>query len=357
MLLRDLGERRILQEIVEGWFPDVPDSFVPVGDDAAAIAVPNASDALVLTTDPCPTPVAWLLGERDHYLFGWFSILINASDLAAMGAAPAGALLAVNAREDMKVDDFKRFLTGASAAAREFKCPVLGGNLKDAQEFSCVGTAVGFIDPDLLLTRSGSRAGDLVAVIGEMGLFASGVLAKLRNLQLRGKNKERAEKNLLRPRALVDEGQLLSSGRLATSCMDSSDGLANCFYQIASKSKVDLYIDLDQVTREPVVDLVADELGLDPRKLMLMWGDWQLVCTVPRSKKQSFETALKTMGTHYSFVGEVKSGDGNVFLRDGVEHTQLHRIDSERFSSSSYFSHELHEAFDLWSMPLFTTSP
>jgi thiamine-monophosphate kinase len=346
-VLRDLGERRILHNIIEDFFPPAPGVLVPIGDDAAVVSLPHTDDAIVLTTDPCPVPVAWLLGEKDYYLFGWYSVLINASDLAAMGATPTGVLLAVNARDDMLLDDFKRFLTGAADAASEFACPVLGGNLRDSNEFSCVGTAIGMCKRDHILQRAGANEGDLVVVIGDMGLFASGVIARIQGIGLTEPERIKAEQHLLRPMARVREGQALASERLATSCIDSSDGLVNCFHEIALKSKVDIYLDFSRVACESVVSKVATKSGVDPRKLLLMWGDWELVCTVPPSRLEHLDKAMKRLRTSYSVVGEARLGTGKVLIKNGSSYQRLDFVDNERFSASSYFKYSLEHVFDL----------
>lgn len=351
-MLRDFGERRILHEIIEKFFPMYPSALVPIGDDAAVVAMPDSDKALVLTTDPCPIPVAWLLGERDYYLFGWYSVLINASDLAAMGATPTGILLAVNAREDMLLDDFQRFLTGVADAAKEFNCPVLGGNLKDANEFSCIGTAVGTCYQDRILQRSGAKAGDIVLVIGDMGLLASGVLSKLHNITLSEYENSKVEQALMRPKARVTEGMYLSAEKLANSCIDSSDGLSNCFYEIALKSKVDIFLDINNLQHESVIDKVADKTGIDFRKLLLMWGDWQLVSTIPKNNIDRVLSTLSDMKTPYSIVGEVKEGTGKVLFKDMGRYSKLFKFDNERFSKTSYYSKDLRQVFDLNNTPL-----
>lgn len=351
--LSDMGERRILHEIIEKRFPASRDMLVPVGDDAAGILLSGTNNALLLTTDPCPIPVLWLLGEKDYFVFGWFSVLINASDLAAMGATPLGILLAVNARADMSIYDFEQFLDGVSQAASAFDCPVIGGNLKDAIEFSCVGTAVGLCQKDSILRRSGAQEGDLVVVIGDMGLFASSVLSRLHDITLNPSDMEKADRNLRRPIARVKEGQVLASKHLVTACMDSSDGLVNCFYEIALKSNVDIYLDLAKTKPDKIVDTVSSELGIDWRKILLMWGDWELACTVSPEKLKALGEEMRSIGTPYSVVGKVKSGHGKVFIKDGTRYRSLHKMDNERFSGSSYFTHTLEETFDMSNISLF----
>jgi thiamine-monophosphate kinase len=351
--LSDLGERRILSEVIESWFPPAPSALVRIGDDAAALQLPAMDQALVLTTDPCPLPVAWLLGERDFQIFGWYSILISASDLAAMGAKPQGILLAVEAPSDMLIADFERFLEGARQASEAFACPVVGGNLKEGPSFSSVATAVGTCAPEKLLRRSGASPGERVAVIGSSGVFAAAVLARIHQISLPPDSTATLSNALSKPRALVREGQLLSSLGLASSCMDASDGVPTCLFEIARRSDLDIYLDLDSVTVPAPVREVAQHLGVDIRKLQMMWGDWQLVCTVPEGKWQTLEGSLGQLGTPVATIGRTIRGTGSVFLRESGSYRPLRRIDNERFSSSSYLSRPLASVFDLSSFDLF----
>ena len=73
---------------------------------------------------------------------------------------------------------------------------------------------------------------------------------------------------------------------LSHCAIDSSDGLTSCFYELARRGReIDLHIDLADVPAEPAVAQVAEAFDLDVRKLLLAWGDWELVCTVEEAVK------------------------------------------------------------------------
>src|SRR5712671_5686858 len=110
--LRDLGERRILREIIYPRFSSFDGQIVGIGDDCAILPSPPIGHALVVTTDPCPTPVVCMVERPDMYHYGRMTILINVSDLAAMGAQPLGIVVSTVMPEDMSVREFDRFLDG-----------------------------------------------------------------------------------------------------------------------------------------------------------------------------------------------------------------------------------------------------
>lgn len=347
-VLGDLGERRLLERVRTLLRPvDVRDVLVGIGDDCAVLRVPP-DERLVVTTDPCPEPVVRILGESDHWTYGWYTLLISLSDLGAMGARPIGVLLAVEAPETQSVSDFDRFYTGVVDACRAFDCPVLGGNLKDGKRFSCVGTMLGLVKPDAILTRGAARPGDVVVVLGSMGRFWSAVLRRMFGVSVGAVEDGRLDDQLRRPMPRVREGIVLASRGLSRCAMDSSDGLIACFYEIARASDgVDLEIDLERLAPDTTVRTMAEHARIDPMKLMLAWGDWQLVCTVRPQVVAELQDAMSELGCPTAVVGTVASGAGTVWGRrdDGVG--VLNYVASERFAQSSYFSHGLESYLDV----------
>ena len=173
-VLADLGEDRILREMIYSRFKPHLRGITNIGDDCVFIPAEKIDQTLVVSTDPCPWPVINTLEEPDYYANGWLSVAISVSDLAAAGARPIGIMLAIDMPPKMKISDFSRFLDGVEAAALRWNCPVVGGNIRDQKAFHCVGTVLGHAPRDKLLCRTGSRTGDLLAVAGVMGSFLGG---------------------------------------------------------------------------------------------------------------------------------------------------------------------------------------
>lgn len=339
--LVDLGERGLHERIaarVAG--PAPPHVLLGLGDDCAALRVDET--AVVVTTDPCPRPVLSMLSGRDRVCEGWFSMAIGLSDLAAMGARPLGALLAIEAEEQMKLEELDAFYAGVLEAAERFDCPILGGNVKDAASFSCVATTLGAVDRDAMLRRDAARPGQYVVVLGEMGRFWAGVMQRLEGLKLEEGEAEILLESLRRPRPRVREGRALAEECLSHCAMDSSDGLTACFDEIARAGRdIDLHIDLSEVTPEPAVQRVAEATGIDVRKLLLAWGDWELVCTVEPIRLERVRERMAEFGCPVSVVGWVSAGTSQVWFHDPTRRGLLSNFASERFTSGSYFSHGL----------------
>ena len=112
LYFRDLGAKRA-------------DTVLGIGDDAALLRVP-AQCELALTTDALIEGVHFLPGAPPRAL-GHRALAVNLSDIAAMGATPAWALLSLNlpAADDAWLSEFA---AGFGALARRHRVALVGGN-------------------------------------------------------------------------------------------------------------------------------------------------------------------------------------------------------------------------------------
>lgn len=350
--LGDLGEARIVKELIIPKFPSVEGHVVGIGDDCVVIPVPSPDYALAMTIDPCPTPVACLIKALDKpqgmHHYGWLTILINVSDLAAMGAKPMGILISTVMPQGMSVTDYECFLDGLADASREWKCPVIGGNIKDGTEFTATGSAFGAVKVNCVMRRQGVKPGDRVCVIGEMGLFWAAVLTRLvPDIHLDASQQDFLDRPLFRPVARIQEGVALAESRLATACMDSSDGVIGCLRELASLNQVDIVVNDTSLRPYSAVQQVSTLAGIDARKLMLSWGNWELVCTVSPENYEKAKVLIESLGTPFADIGEAREGTGKVWIEQEGRLGLLANFASERFCATSFFTHGLNSYLDL----------
>jgi thiamine-monophosphate kinase len=341
--LGSLGERAILEDIVIPRLSLSTWGVAGIGDDCAEIPVPPQDCTMLVTTDPCPRPLVFELADRDYWHYGNMTILINVSDLAAMGADPSGIVISTVMPNDMPVCDYIRYLDGLVEAADEWNCPIVGGNIKDGPEFTSTGTAFGTVEPGNIMRRTGAEPGDVVCVIGEMGLFWAAVLQQLTpaGIAVSAKSSAALRRALYRPVPRLLEGRLLAQSGVVTACMDASDGVGACLTELGARNSLDIVIDGDSLVPHTAVAEVAAQFGIDPRKLMLAWGNWELVCTVrPESAK-----LLRVLATEHGFplsvIGTTCAGSGKVWAAVGGAQRQVANFASERFTRTSYFTHGL----------------
>src|SRR5579872_1444102 len=210
--------------------PAAPPGEVWIGDDTAVLRRPPGP--VVLTTDLTVSGVHGDPARIGLADLGWRALARAVSDVAAMGARPDGAVVAVAGPPDTDLDVL---YDGVSAAADAHGCPVVGGDLSTANELVIAVTVQGHVgDGPPAVLRSGARAGDALFVTGPLG----GASAGLRALVERGTSStptargDTTEARLRadleaahrRPRARLAEGE--AARRAGASAMiDVSDGL------------------------------------------------------------------------------------------------------------------------------------
>lgn len=279
-----------------------PEVVVPIGDDCAALRL----------GDETWLAAADMLVEGRHFKewaspedVGYKAVAVNVSDVAAMGGRPRFVLVSGGAPEP---ETSLRVFEGVVEACREFDVYPLGGDTTRAESLTVDVSILGSVEGSPVL-RSGARVGDLIAVTGELGASAAGLLALEGGVEgyprLVGKH--------LRPEPRVSEG--LAVAKLGANAMiDLSDGLASDVRHVCEKSGVGCRIDLDLLPVAPDVSGLCELLGRDPAALAATGGeDYELLITLPEEKVGESRNALQAPLT---VVGEVTEGDV-VFERCG----------------------------------------
>ncbi len=336
--LNELGERKIIEEILKPRY--ALQGVYNFGNDCAFLSHINLfmDGDLVATTDPCPTPMASFIGFTDLYYWGWLLATINLSDLAAAGARPLGLLTSLILPENITVEQFTRLLDGIDECCQKCGTRVVGGNIKEGAMTQLTGTAVGVCNKGKIMSRKGCSEGDLVVVIGDIGLFWAGFFAVKHQLSIDNSSfKRNLHRNLLTPLPKVQIGQEIANKQLLTACLDNSDGFYGSLVQLANSNSLQMHIMMDKVTFPDEVIHVSSIIGIDPIRFSIGWGDWQLVGCVKTSLKDKLEELVKHYGIPMHVIGKVKKGHGVILEYQG-RIGEMATIDSERFTRESWFS-------------------
>lgn len=203
-----------------------------VGDDGALIAAPR-DGALVLALDTIVEGVHFPAGFDARFV-GHRALAVNLSDLAAMGAEPAWALLGITLPA---VDEpwLSGFTAGFDALARRHGVALVGGDTTRGPLTVSV-TLAGTVPADGALRRSGARTGDDLWVSGTPGDAAAGLAILEGRLPAQGRAREALLARFQLPQARVALGIALRG--LATACIDVSDGLAGDVAKLCAASGV-----------------------------------------------------------------------------------------------------------------------
>ncbi len=221
---------------------------IGIGDDAAVVRAPGGG-WLLLAADTVVAGVHADLALTGLDDLGWKAVAANVSDIAAMGGTPAHLLVTVAGPPGTDLDLLYR---GIAEAAACYHCPVVGGDLTNAETLVVTVAITGSL-PGPPIRRSGARAGDGIWVTGRLGLAAAG----LRLLQEGGKRAIGvAVEAHRRPRPSVAAG-LAARAAAASAMIDVSDGLAADLGHVGDASGVGIEVDL-----LPVGDGATEEEAL-----------------------------------------------------------------------------------------------
>ncbi len=279
---------------------------VPAGDDAAAF-VPTPGHLIVAATDALVDGVHFQSRSWPPWCIGFKALAVNLSDLAAMGARPRYALLALALPPPASDSFLKRVARGMARACDESGVDLIGGNVTRARDLALTISIIGEIEPDGLMKRSGASAGDVVWVSGTLGDSALG-LASMLDRTSPPKRLRALEARHCAPEARVALGAALSSRRAATAAIDISDGLVADLRHLLESSSVGAEIRLQDIPLSPAYRRAgASGRGrLDPA---LCGGeDYELLFTARPGSTRLVKEASKVSGTQVTAIGEVTLG-------------------------------------------------
>jgi thiamine-monophosphate kinase len=240
------------------------------------------------------------------------------SDLAAMGAEPGEAYLALALPEALSEDQALALVRGAHELARECDTTIAGGDVVRSPVLSVYATVVGWADDERqLIGRHGARPGDIVGVTGPLG-GAGAALAVREGRVQRTPERERLVARERLPTPRLAAGRALAALG-AHAMIDLSDGLAADAGHLARASQACLRIEL---ARLPLADGVADvcaALGVDAHELAASAGeDYELCfCVAPELRARADAAVAEAGRAHVTWVGEVQAGPAGLSLVAG----------------------------------------
>ena len=271
-----------------------------IGDDAALLR-PSAGMELAVSTD--------LLLEGRHFRagadprkLGHKALAVNLSDMAAMGAAPRWATLAISLPE---ADEawLGAFSKGFFALAERFGVELVGGDTTRGPLSLCV-TILGEVPTGLALFRAGAGPGDDIWVSGELGGAALGLLRP---------DIAAAARFLDEPEPRVELGERLRG--IASAAIDISDGFAQDLGHILERSGVGAIVEYELLPRPVDVARIRD-IELQARLVLSGGDDYELVFTAPQEKRADIAALSSELTLALSRVGSIQVGEPRLLVRD-----------------------------------------
>src|SRR3569832_2326684 len=291
------------------------DVAVGVGDDAAVVDVP-AGQQLVLAMDTLVSGVHFPEETRAEDI-GYKALAVNLSDLAAMGAEPAWATLALTApRNDPAW--LAAFAGGFSELARAAGVQLIGGDTTRGP-LTVTVQVHGLVSRGEAVLRSAAREGDVIYVTGTLGDAALALRRWRAGLPVTSRAERQLAARLDRPTPRIEAGRALRG--LAHAMIDISDGLAADLGHILAASGAGATITLDALPLSAAFEEVAAAMHKERAAEIALTGgdDYELCFTVAAAHCAEAERRLAAIGCGYRAIGLIEAAAGlRVRDRDGA---------------------------------------
>jgi len=276
-------------------------ALLGVGDDCALIA-PEPDALLALSTDMLVEGRHFLAGA-DPAKLGHKALAVNLSDLAAMGAAPRYATLAL-ALPEADETWLAQFAQGFFGLADAFGVELIGGDTTRGPRNISV-SVIGAVPPDLALRRDGAKAGDEVWLSGCTGDAALALAHLGGRIQLADAALAHCLARLHTPVPCIALGLALRG--IASAAIDVSDGLVADIGHIAERSGVAVELRYAELPRSRALKACADEKLA--QECMLAGGDdYELAFTASPDSRKRLESLAAELGLALTRIGTVSAG-------------------------------------------------
>jgi len=279
------------------------DVALGIGDDAALLR-PSPSEVLVATVDTMVAG-AHFLADAAPAGIGHKALAVNLSDLAAMGAAPAWATLALTLPA---VDEpwLTGFCEGFFALAERFDVQLVGGDVTRGP-LTITVQVHGFVSEPLALRRDGARPGDVVCVTGFPGDAGLALAIADDRAHVPAAQLSYLQDRLERPMPRIRQG--IDLRELASAAIDISDGLAQDLGHILTRSGVGARLDVDKFPRSPALAACADtEMVL--QAILAGGDDYELCFTAPPEQLARIQALAADWDCACSEIGIIQAEPG-----------------------------------------------
>ena len=318
-ILSDVGEFGLidrLQQLLmqEGVTTDAVSAGI--GDDCAAF-YPRTGYELLVTCD--------CMVERSHYLPEWISafdlgrraMVMNISDIGAMGGVPLYAAVSLGLRPDTPVAYVETVYRGFLHELNPFGASIIGGNLTKTHAAMFIDiTLIGEVEPGISPRRTDAQPGDDILVTGHPGQSAAGLYLLLEREGFSDLSVHPLVQVYNTPAHRAREGRAVALTGCAHAMIDTSDGILGDLGHICQESQVGAELDQKQFPISEALRVAANELGRDPVDLFLHDSDdYELIITcLPENVPQIRDAIRKISDIPVTQIGRLTGQSEGVWL-------------------------------------------
>ena len=255
----------------------------PIGEDASVI-FPQQDKNLVLTTDTMVLNTHFG-DDISPYELGYISAASNISDLSAMGAIPAFALinLTIEKPEQSSLNDI---IKGYNKVFKDFPVAVIGGDTTYGPT-SITMTLIGYSSNTNAMLTSSAKENDVIFISGFIG---ESLLARKYNKYHMPENRN-------------ELGVILTE--YANSCTDMSDGLLDSLKRITEKSNLGAIIKINEIKISSELNNQIEDGNISWQDILSYGDDYELFFTVDQKKSIALKNLCKNIGIEIYEIGSL----------------------------------------------------
>ena len=288
--LSDLGEFGLIDHLTKNFKVKHKSTIKSIGDDAAVLNFDNKK--IVVTTDLLLEGVHFDLSYMPLKHLGYKAVIVNLSDVYAMNAKATQITVSIAVSNRFPLEALEDLYAGIETAADIYDIDVIGGDTTSSNKGLLISvTAIGEVESENEVYRSGAKPNDLLVVSGDLGAAYMGLQVLEREKEVYKVNPNSQPdlepytyiiERQLKPEARKDIVKLLSDlGVKPSSMIDISDGLSSEIIHICKQSKVGCDLYEEKIPLDPQVISTCEEFNIDSTTVALNGGeDYELLFTI-----------------------------------------------------------------------------
>jgi thiamine-monophosphate kinase len=317
--LSDLGEFGLIDHLTKNFKINQVSTVKGIGDDAAVLDFKNKK--IVVTTDLLVEGVHFDLSYMPLKHLGYKSVVVNISDVCAMNAVATQITVSIAVSNRFPLEALEELYAGIETAAAIYNVDVVGGDTTSSTKGLLISvTAIGTIEDNNEVYRSGAKPNDLLVVSGDLGGAYMGLQILEREKEVYKVNPNNQPdlepysyiiERQLKPEARKDIVKLLSDLDVKPSSMiDISDGLSSEIIHICKQSEVGCDLFEEKIPLDPVVISTCEEFNIDSTTVALNGGeDYELLFTISQEDYPKIKA-----NPSLSVIGFIKEKEAGIHL-------------------------------------------
>ncbi len=263
------------------------------GDDSGLFSVKQ--NDLIFSTDVCNSDVHFPKDLAPEHI-AYRACSVAASDIPACGGTLKWLSISLVTPTN-NIDWIKKFAKGLKLFIRDYKIPVIGGDLVKGRECSVSVGVCGEVKKKDFLSRGGAKEDDLIFISGTLGESRLGLKVLSSKKKNVSKEEKKYLKKFLKPKVHTLLGENLQN--IATSCIDISDGLLSDLGHICNQSNKGAEIYIESIPHA------------GPFEEALTWGDdYELCFTVPQRREKKINHLAKSLKIKINNIGKITKTKG-----------------------------------------------